>query len=465
MRCVKAKRPCSGYEDGEFSAFRQYGPHTAEETPPPFPSSARKCGLPKRVPIPGTDVLPDDDIPPETSESQSNSLALRAFFYDYCVNSTNQNLSRGFLSRLEVMARRLGPTSDLVKACQAVSFASHGKPLNRPVFVRKAERFYHELLGALAKAIENPTPANTDEARLIAMLLGLFQMTVASHKDYGNHDIHAKGLAALMKVGYLPLDLLRGDGLRSFKHFRVSGVFSVSSLCGSNGNLDDLLNEVDSLWAKKESSYSSNDIHTLMDESINLNHRLAKWQHSRVSEFQPVTVGYISEKHNVTEIPAGYWPGRVDTYFDLYVAGVWNIYRSARLLLMVLMMSLSGRLDRADSSISYVFTAQEMFEDMIASIPYHLTDNLPEFVKDSETGTDIADPGRSLGGLLLMHPLYVAANVPFLAEAERRYMRDCLMWIGSAMGLGQAALLAQNPDIDRDYLTSGFMIIWSGFLS
>ncbi|KAK9414641.1 putative Transcription factor domain-containing protein [Seiridium unicorne] len=464
MRCVKAKRPCSGYEDGEFSAFRQYGPHTAEETPP-FPSSARRCGLPKRVPIPGTDVLPDDDIPPETSESQSNSLALRAFFYDYCVNSTNQDLSRGFLSRLEVMARRLGPSSDLVKACQAVSFASHGKPLNRPAFVRKAERFYHELLGALAKAIENPTPANADEARLIAMLLGLFQMTVASHKDYGNHDIHAKGLAALMKVGYLPLDLLRGDGLGSFKHFQVSGVFSVPSLRGSNGNLDDLLNEVDSLWAKKESSYNSNDIHTLMDESIDLDHRLAKWQHSRVSEFQPVTVGYVGEKHNLTEIPVGYWPGKVDTYFDLYVAGVWNIYRSARLLLMVLMMSLSGRLDRADSSISYVFTAQQMFEDMIASIPYHLTDNLPEFMKDSETGIDIADPGRSLGGLLLMHPLYVAANVPFLAETERRYMRDCLMWIGSAMGLGQAALLAQNPDIDRDYLTSGFMIIWSGFLS
>ncbi|KAK6071302.1 hypothetical protein SCUP515_07913 [Seiridium cupressi] len=395
-----------GYEDGEFSAFRQYGPHTAEETPPPFPSSARKCGLPKRVPIPGTDVLPDDDIPPETSESQSNSLALRAFFYDYCVNSTNQDLSRGFLSRLEVMARRLGPSSDLVKACQAVSFASHGKPLNRPAFVRKAERFYHELLGALAKAIENPTPANTDEARLIAMLLGLFQ---------------------------------------------VSGVFSISSLRGSNGNLDDLLNEVDSLWAKKESSYNSNDIHTLMDESIDLDHRLAKWQHSRVSEFQPVTVGYVSEKHNLTEIPVGYWPGKVDTYFDLYVAGVWNIYRSARLLLMVLMMSLSGRLGRADSSVNYVFTAQQMYEDMVASIPYHLTDNLPEFMKDSETGTGIADPGRSLGGLLLMHPLYVAANVPFLDETERRYMRDCLMWIGSTMGLGQAALLAQVCGSPKTY--------------
>jgi hypothetical protein len=101
---------------------------------------------------------------------------LRAFFYDYCVNSTNKNLSKGYLSKLEVIAHRLGPGSDLAKACQAVSFASHGKPLNRPLFVHKAERFYQELLGSFAKAIERPTPANTEEAKLIAMLLGIYQV-------------------------------------------------------------------------------------------------------------------------------------------------------------------------------------------------------------------------------------------------------------------------------------------------
>jgi hypothetical protein len=129
-----------------------------------------------RVPIPGTNILPEDTIPVEISQAESNELALRAFFYDYCIVSSNSNISRGFLSGLERMAHHLGPKSYLVQACQAVSFASHGKPLHRPQFVKKAEMFYQNLLGSLARAIENPASANTGEIKLVAMLLGIYQV-------------------------------------------------------------------------------------------------------------------------------------------------------------------------------------------------------------------------------------------------------------------------------------------------
>src|ERR1700710_3018816 len=113
MRFINANRPCGGYEPGVLSPFR-----IAQTTqlPNSFPSTARKCGIPKRIPIPGTDSLPEDTIPTEVSQAQSNSFALRSFFYDYCVVSANQNLSRGFFSGLELMAYRLGAESDIVKA-------------------------------------------------------------------------------------------------------------------------------------------------------------------------------------------------------------------------------------------------------------------------------------------------------------------------------------------------------------
>lgn len=176
MRCINANRACSGYEDGSLSAFRQYKARDINITPL-FTSQARKCGMPKRLPFPGTDVLPVDTLPAETSQSESNSLALRAFFYDYCIASTNSNLSRGFLSSLEVMAYRLGPKSDLAKACQAIAFASHGKPLNRPQLVQKAETFHQELLGSFAKAIEAPIYADAAESKLVALLLGIYQVS------------------------------------------------------------------------------------------------------------------------------------------------------------------------------------------------------------------------------------------------------------------------------------------------
>lgn len=139
-------------------------------------SIARKCSLPPRVPIPGTGLFQDDVIPSETSEAESNSLSLRAFLYDFCVVSTNKHLSKGYLSGLELMVRRSGPDSDLVKACQAVSFALHGKPLNRPKMVHKAATFYQHLLGSLVRAIQSPEVANTAESRIVVMLLGLYQV-------------------------------------------------------------------------------------------------------------------------------------------------------------------------------------------------------------------------------------------------------------------------------------------------
>ena len=175
MRCIKANRGCGGYEDVAFSAFRLHEPQGANQWLS-FISTARKCSMPMRVPTPGTDVLPEDTLPVETSQAESNALALRAFFHDYCITSTNPNLSRGFLSGPEMIAYRLGPKSDLAKACQAVSFASHGKPLCRPNLVHKAEIFYQELLGSLVRSIESPASTNATESKLVAMLLGLYQV-------------------------------------------------------------------------------------------------------------------------------------------------------------------------------------------------------------------------------------------------------------------------------------------------
>ena len=187
MRCLKANRGCDGYEDMAFSEFRQYGANH----PSSFISTARKCSLPIRIPLPGTDILPEETLPPEVSQAQSNALALRTFFYDYCLISTNSNLSRGFLSSLETMAYHLGLKSDLVKACQAVAFACNGKPLHRPKLVRKAEVFYQELLGSLAKAIENRASANAAESKLVAMLLGLHQVAESTCNYSQNYDLTA----------------------------------------------------------------------------------------------------------------------------------------------------------------------------------------------------------------------------------------------------------------------------------
>jgi hypothetical protein len=140
----------------------------------------------------------------DLSPVESGDIALRTFLYKYCGDSANPKLSRGFLSGLEVMIKRLGSNSDLVKACQAVAFVSSAKPLSKPDLSNRAELLYQELLGSLAKSIESPDSARAEESRVIVMLLGLYQIIMTSDTNLGNHDAHAKGLAALMKMGHFP---------------------------------------------------------------------------------------------------------------------------------------------------------------------------------------------------------------------------------------------------------------------
>ena len=177
-------------------------------------------------------------------------------------------------------------------------------------------------------------------------------------------------------------------------------------------------------------------------DSIALDRRFVKWQDSRMTEFKPTVIGHIDDRQDKLNTVVGYWPGKIDTYFDLYVAGVWNIFRAARFLLTAIIIELADTLGDIETRLDHMHTINSTLDDMVASIPYHLADNLQAFMSEVTTGNGISEPGKLLGGLLLMHPLYVASRMPFLPHKTREYLRQCLLWIGSHMGLGQATLLA-----------------------
>ncbi|ETS79059.1 hypothetical protein PFICI_08912 [Pestalotiopsis fici W106-1] len=465
MRCLKANRCCSGYEVHGTADFRSYEPRDQSQIAT-FSSMARKCTLPKRTPIPGTrNDLPDDSIPPETTDAQSNAFCLRAFYYDFCVVSTNEHISQGFLPGIEKKVRRLGPKSDLARACQAVGFVSHAKPLNRPAIMRKSEAFYQELLGSLARAIDDPVTEPTKEAKSIAMLLGLYQMMIASSDNHGAHEIHAKGLSALMKVKHLPGNDFNGEGSSFFKQFHLDTIFCIPSLRGPTGSLGDLLSGVEKLYSRNEHSIGTNDVAEIKKDAMALSQLFSEWQNTRPLDFRPTTAGVTYQRDVTQHVPAGLWPGNLDTYFDLYVAGIWNIFRTAQLLLLALILRLPQDPRTACHDDHYLEETQTIFQEIAASIPYHLTDSLPAFINDLAKTSEITDTGKHLGGLLLLHPLYVLTQMPYLHEPERQYARECLLWIGSNMGLGQATVLAHEPNLDKEYVLSGCMIIWSGFLS
>lgn len=200
--------------------------------------------------------------------------------------------------------------------------------------------------------------------------------------------------------------------------------------------------DLDVLWKKYESSSNTAEFPSLKDECIALDRRLLAWKQSRAPEFLPTEVGNINKAEPEQDVEVGYWPGRVDSYFDLYIAGVWNIFRTAQILLAALIVNLCDKNTEKEVLIEHINAATLLVSEVMSSIPYNLADNIHVFLGDRKKKLGVREPGRTVGGLLLMHPLYIASSVPFLPEVTKGYLRRCLLWIGSEMGIEQATLLA-----------------------
>ena len=127
----------------------------------------------------------------------------------------------------------------------------------------------------------------------------------------------------------------------------------------------------------------------------------------------------------------------------VYVAAIWNTYRKARLTILDLILLLSARLDDNQDHSRERAEAQELIDDMVASVPYHLTDDPQALLCKAENAPQPLVPGKPVGGLLLMHPLYVTSLLPIVPEAQRSQMKECLAWIGIHMGIGQATVFSK----------------------
>ena len=225
-------------------------------------------------------------------------------------------------------------------------------------------------------------------------------------------------------------------------------MFSLPSSRGSDHSLDDLLISFGSIWKKANDikangSLAPDQACTLKQEALRLDRKFAGWEDAQLDSFKRTAVGHISETETGVSPTVGYWPGSVDTYFDLYTATVWNTYRTVRCVLVSLVLTLSSVSgDGADCGSKYR-AGMHMVEDIIASIPYHLTEDLHAFLRDVESRKEIAAAGRCAGGLLVMQSLYVLSRLGFVSPRMGTYFKDCLTWIGKNMGIGQATLYAK----------------------
>ncbi|KAI9148838.1 Transcription factor dbaG [Paramyrothecium foliicola] len=386
----------------------------------------------------------------QTTEEEKVDYALRAFYYDFCVLPSSTG-SRGFFISLEQHIHRLGTESMLSKACQAVSYVTHGQSLKRQQLLNEAEDMYRQAVGSLARALESPKTSNTVEEKLTSVVLGLYEMARPTGAATSIYRTHAKGLAALISIPPSPLSYLNTSS--SFHPFNSNNasqnskqtmtLFTMPIVSEQAVRLDSLLQQLDSMLLKHKAVRSGNTCKELMSECIALRDRFTRWEKGIAPQAWPAVIRSFNGPAEDLHVPVGCRRGRVDTYPDLYIAGVWNIARAAKLLLVFLMQKLPTDQDDPKTTAIHSSTSETLVDNIFASVPYHLTDNLYSFLETNPAG--IAEPGRTLGGLLLVMPLLCVSMLPIVSEEKRHYATKCLRWTAANMGIGLADVLAQKP--------------------
>lgn len=84
----------------------------------------------------------------------------------------------------------------------------------------------------------------------------------------------------------------------------------------------------------------------------------------------------------------------------------------------------------------------DLTQSILSSIPYLLSADLQAFVKNVPARSPLV-PGRPVGGLLLMHGLFLLSTMTIIDPKIKDYLKSCLVWLGDHMGIGQATVLSK----------------------
>lgn len=442
-KCDRSGRTCLGYKDTTDAAAR------------PRRTVIRPNGHPQPA-------SPISQLSVESEPEPEVRRAFAKFLADFVLVSKNSAISRGYLDGLEHLLAKSGPDSDLWRATRIAAMAYAAGASSANDVIQKVQSQYANLLVSFQRTLSDPVKQKSDEAVMTVSILGLYEMMVAAEVYSDALSAHIKGVSAILFSRGRESDLLPGKYLFWWLNMLPRSILedtaafralSAQQLPGANWfacSLDALMIRMRPtlLWSYEvlsDPSASKAQLRRLKKQANLLNKEFSLWPLCQPKEWMPQTVGIIerqSRNGETSQENMPFWPGRVDSYFDLYVAGIWDAYRKCRLKLLQVVVNCATRLDEKTSAAQKLEAEiQGLVDDMCASIPFHLAADLDGLSSDNAVSR-LDAPGRPVGGLLLMYPLYIASTLPIVPSAQRAWMKGRLRWIGTQMGIRQAAMLA-----------------------
>lgn len=125
--------------------------------------------------------FPSEVTFPESDDAQIEQGALSTFFDDYCVESTDRTLSRGFLDGLKPLIVHAGQSSDVAQAAKIVALSGIANRMGRPGLVHRIKLLYIDLLGSFKTTLSNEVTSKTIESLMTAVMLGIYEVWIGKY--------------------------------------------------------------------------------------------------------------------------------------------------------------------------------------------------------------------------------------------------------------------------------------------
>jgi hypothetical protein len=136
-------------------------------------------------------------------------------------------------------------------------------------------------------------------------------------------------------------------------------------------------------------------------------------------------------------------------YHSLWIAMIWNNYRSIRVLVNELLLVHLLHLSQKQTSFP---NQQEFFssydsevtrvKSLMMTLTHEICASVPFYLGYHESQKSPPTPPKAVNGNLLIWPLYIAASMDMVSEVIRAWAVTRLETVGESLGIRQAAVLA-----------------------
>ncbi|KAI0893185.1 hypothetical protein F4806DRAFT_212459 [Annulohypoxylon nitens] len=535
-QCAKSRRQCPGYKDEFDLVFRNETQATERR--------ARRAGSKKgsmssqKAPM-KADEDPDSPLSPsDLRVSPFLAQGLRSQLAGFIVPSLNtpvehqaschfvahfilvppeggEGHTRGFMDFIVPLlkADTGGHLKRAFDAC-AMAFLDNRAGVEGR-FAEKALREYTRALNGTNAALRDPRTQLADSTLAAVLLLGLFESITAKQIGMLNWGSHTEGAIQLVKARgkkqlktKVGLTLFIAVRTQMIIHSLTSGT---TPIMGAEWWIDDAVRdgtaaqchrlmiktgelraEITRLMNSMPRTPSNIDVMLEMIRRLQAaDQEVVAWMRGVPASWRYRTVAWEDSVPSGDYGRAEVFPGRIDMYRDFYIASVWNTSRTARLVLMSLVVRCAAWVC---SPVDYRTTREyataartcvDTITDIIASVPYHLGWHLKEgnqrrirqFLKhrrqqqqqqyfddgsafafdigDGDENTDDlglndgefacgeANHVKALAGYFLTWPLTCLNSQDYTTDAQRAWIHGRLAFIGNELGVKYAHILKQ----------------------